>query len=198
MAFFSDGRNEYFSMNLDPVENSRSLVYRLNTKQILLSKHAISYLLLVSIALSLTIISMCALETFGLSERFLSVSDQELIVVGLSAIATMIAFSEIFFVLWARKNPPAFANRSRSQELKNIVVLSKKSWKAYLIFLLNMTNPFIAILALPGGLPKFLVDISGSGVLFKFLLIQLIIALAILIVFLTKRVGALIVKNPAA
>jgi hypothetical protein len=194
MAFFSDGSNEYFSLNLDPAQNERSFVYPLTKIQISVSRYSIPHLLLMSMVVFIAIMFISSMEYFGLSRAYIDDSDQELLVIFLAGITTIIAFTEIFFFFWIKKNKLPYLYEIRSKKLAGFSILNNKSWMTYLIFLLDMLIPFLSLLALPGGLSKLFNDISNYGLAFRMLLVQLFVILLIFLVFLLRRLVILLFK----
>jgi hypothetical protein len=80
--------------------------------------------------------------------------------------------------------------------LQGICILKARSWMTYLIFLLNMTVPFISLAALPGGLSRLISEHSNYEVGFSFFAAQLVIIFLVLMTFLIKRITTLLtIKN---
>jgi hypothetical protein len=194
MAFFSDGNNEYFSLNLNPAKNDRSLVYELSNLQIWASQYFVQPLLLLSIVILVAITGISGMEFFGFTRDYISDSNHELLVVALAGAATVIAFSEVGFFIWIKKNRLYFLHENRSKKLGNISIMNTKSWMCYLIFLLNMVMPFISMAALPGGLSQFFSDTSSYGSVLRFLLAQLVVILSVFLAFLFRRIFILLFK----
>jgi hypothetical protein len=188
MAFFSDGNNEYFSLNLNPTGKNPSYVFILNKNQIYLSRIVTRPLLIISIMIFAIIISFLFMESVGISRYIMSEDGQLLLLLSLCGGGTMIALSEVAFFMWIRFGNRSLLSEDERVRLKNIVILKKKSWMGYLVFLMNMTVVFIALPALPGGLEGFMGDTSNRGATHTLFLVQLIAAALAIAIFLIVKI----------
>jgi hypothetical protein len=142
----------------------------------------------------MAILFISSIEYFGLSRAYIGDSDQELLVIFLAGTATVIAFTEIFFFFWIKKNKLPYLYGIPSNKLAKFSILNNKSWMTYLIFLLDMLTPFLSFLALPGGLSQLFNDISNYGLAFRMLLVQLFVILLIFLLFLLRRLAILLFR----
>lgn len=188
MAFFSDGNCEYFSLNLDPLKNERSFVYKLTARQTIFSQNSIPALLMTSIIIGAFILIMCAMEFLGLISSYINNATQELLVLFLAGAATLVGFTEIFFFFWIKRNKLPLPISEYPGIAISFSISNGKSWMAYLIFLISMLIPFISLLALPGGYSDLIKDMSDQGTMFCVLLVQLIVTVIAFSVFLARRV----------
>jgi hypothetical protein len=191
MAFFSDGSNEYFSLNLHPAESDQSYVFALNKQQKYIAQHFIHHLLHFSIFIFTAVTSLAVAENFDLSRRFLSESDQILLLVVLAGVTTVIGFSELALFLWVRGSQHSLLSKKGRSVLKGISILKARSWMTYLIMLVSLTVPFVSLMALPGGVSALIAD-STSSVGISFVTFQLGIIFLALGAFLIKRIVTLL------
>ncbi|MBC3884229.1 hypothetical protein [Undibacterium griseum] len=191
MAFFSDGNNEYFSLNLKPAEDKQSYVFALNKWQIYISGRFTNYSFLISICIFVLVVSLIAIEVFDLNKLYLTESNQEFLVLALAGLAGLIAISEVVFFMWVRGCQDSLLTGTDRKNLTGIFILKTRSWKAYCIFLLNMTVPLISLAALPGGVSRVITENSNHGNIFLFFFIQLMMLFLVLTIFLIKRIAVL-------
>ncbi|MDC8758468.1 hypothetical protein [Janthinobacterium fluminis] len=195
MTFFSDGNDEYFSLNLAPDKNEKSYVYKLSKSQISTSQYFIPPLFFISAIIFFVIILIACMEFFGVGKVYIGNDNQEAILFSLTAVATIICFLELFLFLWIRKNKIIFSKESSLKQEGVFFILNEKSWMVYLIFLLSMLAPFVGLAALPGSLPQFFDDASIYGPSFLILLAQIFFVGIVLSAFLIRRVFVLFFKK---
>jgi len=191
MAFFSDGSNEYFSLNLNPAEGDQSYVFALNKQQKYIAHHFIHHLLHFSIFIFAVVVCLAVVENFGLSRRFISESDQILLLVILAGVTTVIGFSEFALFMWVRRSQHASLGKNGRSVLKGISLLKVRSWMTYLIMLLSLTVPFVSLMALPGGVSALIAE-STSNVGISLIACQIVIIVLALDAFLIKRIVTLL------
>jgi hypothetical protein len=196
MAFFYDGKNEYFSLSIDPVRNPRPYVFTLTKLQTSISKHLVPYFFVISTGILASAICMVIAEHFDLGRQLLSNSSRQRVVIALACIDAVIAYSEIAFFMWARASQHPPLRTWDGMDCKNITLLKSRSWMAYLIFLLTMIVPFVSLAALPQESTGFIGYAYESGIVARFFLLQLAILLIALSVILTRRVIAIITAIP--
>lgn len=188
MAFFHDGKVEYFSLNLTPAGATQAYVFTLSKSQASVARRLIPPLLFISIIVFMLSILMALLEYFSFTGRLLGQSNQKLLLIALSCVAAAAALLEIWLFMWVRHTQQPARSLLRRKCSDNLILARKLSWMAYLVFLLDMMVPFISLAALPGGLLPFVESAHDSGALAWSFLCQLAILLAGLAIFLTKRI----------
>lgn len=188
MAFFSDGKKEYISLNLDPLMDGESYIFQLTSGQ---SKVSIKFLpLLTATSITVFFLSFVLLitELSNLSRLFFDRDLQELAAIIFAAVACLTALSIVFFFLWVKQSPNSLLTNDARRSLIEIKVIRARSWMSYLVFALNMAVPFIAIFALPDGFAGFLEESSSySGWMWVFLF-QLFILAFFIMIFLIRRI----------
>jgi hypothetical protein len=194
MAFFSDGKNEYFSFNLDPAKTENCYLFPLNKSQSLVSLYILPVCMIISALIFMGVLAITFLEAMGVNGRYLSPDEQDLLLVILAGVTTLVAGIEIAFFIWMKLSGKPLSYPAR-QQLRPLQLLRVKSRTAYLSFLLSMLIPVIALGGLPGGFGA-----SASGLLaedgaFLFFLLQVGLAIGALSIFLVRRV---IVLGPAS
>lgn len=192
MAFFSNGNAEFLSLSLAPTGKGFAYVFLLNRSQARISLGLVQSLL--PISLGIFALTFCAAAAAILGVRPLGFSDAryETLLMILASCAALIAYSEVAFFLWVKATRDSRLSETSRLALMNMQVLSSKSGKAYLIFLLNLMVPVLAILALPGGAQRYFTDFLKSGAGFQFFIFQLAVVAAVLMAFLIKRTIALL------
>ena len=189
MAFFSDGLNEYFSLTLNPAKNDRARVYRLSDRQRQFSEFT-AYCMLGASGLTIfTILAFGMMEMWGLVPHHISNVNQELIVLTVAALAVLITFLQLIIFVSLRTSNQTIGNRSKIQkELCAEQIIPHKSLSVYLIFLTNLLTPFLALAALPGGLPGLIAEFPSYGPGYKLFISQVFLGVSIFIIFLSRRI----------
>ena len=195
MTFFSDGNDEYFSLNLAPDKNEKSYVYKLSKPQTVTSQYFIPPLFFISSCIFFVITLISLMEFFGAGKVYMGNDNQEAIVFSLTAVATTIGFLELFLFLWIRKNKINFSKERSAKKEKAFFILNEKSWKVYFVFLLSVLAPLVGLTALPGSLPQLFDDISIYGFAFLIFFAQVFIVSIVVSAFLIRRVFVLFFKK---
>jgi hypothetical protein len=198
MAFFSDGAATYFSLDIDPAGGKRCYVFRLTPTQDRLSRRFVEPAFAVALLTFLAAVAVLVFTALGFGGDLLLENNQDVVPVVVGSIATVSALSEVAFFLWIRSRRGALLDERERGRLGAIRILRRRSRLLYAIFLLDMTVPFLLLLAIPGGVLGLAHEIWRYGLGNVIFFVILLAAFTVIGIHLAQKIYCLGRDKPGA
>lgn len=187
MAFFHGEKGIYFSLNLDPANDDKAYIFKVNKSQLFFALNISKPLLSCATFFLILTGAQGLFDILGLA-GITNDDTKTAILLAISALSALIAFSEILLFFSIRKNGKIHGIRNKENNLS----LIKQSWEFYAIFVICMFTPFLANVCLPPSAGSFYNDIASSGTLFKIIFYQIILAFLFLSISILIKIYKII------
>jgi hypothetical protein len=197
MAFFSDGKQNYFSLSLNPTHKDRVYVFRITRGQFSIAYWCLPIFLIFALLLLAGTISVAVGNHWVIDAFDINRENQEPILRILSTAATAFVFFEVIFFLWIRRTRLSLLNEEDRKKLGSMKIYKEISSCVYANVLFCLLSPFFSVLSLPERLGEATGEnwTAGFGGPISISVYIIISMLALFLIYRTVQIFLLPIKK---